>query len=90
MSAALSFPELPAGREYLCIGPDVWARDVDGRAAIRKAKRENRGRAPWRFLLYDVPAGATVDGYGFGIVYDDAPNLTPARLILRFHHEAGR
>jgi hypothetical protein len=84
----VTFPELPDGREYMCIGPNCWGRDKDAQEAIRIAKTNmSASRGMWKFLLYDVPAGAWLDEMGNNVEWKK-PELGPepdgVRMILRY------
>lgn len=63
--AAAGVPEsLPAGRRFLVIGPHVWGRGDTFAEAFTNARREGPG-VEKRFLLFDAPANARVDGMGY-------------------------
>lgn len=61
------------GRAYLVMGPHCWGRGASVAEAHKKAQsnrvRIYEGAKGWRFILYNVPEGAEIDGMG-SIVYD--------------------
>ena len=62
-----TYPALPTGRTYLCVGPMCWGKDDDAAKAIANAKKNwPRIYAPkFCYILFDAPADAYVDDMGY-------------------------
>ncbi len=67
MTTAVALPPLAAGRVYLVVGPNVWGKDADYLKALKIARNEY-GAGMKKWIVYDAPADARVDGMG-GICY---------------------